>query len=293
MRIEIGRMIGIASLEDAGRPGRRKHGVPPGGAFDRESFDLANALVQNEPGAPAIEFALGTLEFEALESGAVAVVGGARDVSVNGNPLPARSLMQLRKRDRVEIGPPTVGLRTYVAAPGGWRTTPILGSASGAVVDTGDVIESLAERSESQTTTLADDPRSMTDRPLRYIGLEGALTGRYQVTREINRVGLRLRGTPVASAPSTEASEPSVIGSIQASEDGTIMIHGPDGPTIGGYGKLGTIIRADLDRIGQLMAGAAVRFERTTCEAAHDVWRQDELRRSSQLKLISLLVSRH
>ena len=57
MKIEIGRMIGIGSREDAGRPGRRKHGVPPGGAFDRESFALANALVQNEPGAPSIEFA--------------------------------------------------------------------------------------------------------------------------------------------------------------------------------------------------------------------------------------------
>ncbi|MCH7905284.1 MAG: biotin-dependent carboxyltransferase family protein [Armatimonadetes bacterium] len=293
MKIEIGRMIGIASLEDAGRPGRRKHGVPPGGAFDRESFALANALVRNDLGAPSIEFALGTLEFEALEAGAIAVVGGARDVSVDEKTYPARSLLQLRKGDRVEIGPPVVGLRTYVAAPGGWCAKPILGSASGTIVDSGDVLCSAETRSAAQPTSLADEPASMTSRRLRYIGPDEALHGQYQVTREINRVGLRLRGTPVASAPATEISEPSVFGSIQASEDGTIMIHGPDGPTIGGYRKLGTIIRADLDRLGQLMAGAAVYFERTTCEAAQEIWGEDELRRSSQLKLISLLVSGH
>ena len=293
MKIEIGRMIGIASLEDAGRPGRRKHGVPPGGAFDRESFDLANALVQNEPGAPSIEFALGTLEFEALEAGAIAVVGGARDVSVDEKSYPARSLLQLQKGNRVEIGPPVAGLRTYVAAPGGWCAKLILGSASGTIVDTSDVLCSAETRSVAHPTTLADEPDSMTSRPLRYIGPDDSLTGHYRVTREINRVGLRLRGTPVASAPATEISEPSVFGAIQASEDGTIMIHGPDGPTIGGYRKLGTIIRADLDRLGQLMAGATVYFERTTCEEAQELWHQDELRRSSQLKLISLLVSGH
>ena len=71
------------------------------------------------------------------------------------------------------------------------------------------------------------------------------------------------------------------------------MGHKPDGATIGGYRKLGTIMRAVLDRLGQHVAGATVSFVRTTCKEAQELWNQDELRRSSQLKLISLLVGGH
>src|SRR5262249_5732244 len=35
------------TVQDAGRPGFREWGVPPGGAFDRGSAGLANAMVGN------------------------------------------------------------------------------------------------------------------------------------------------------------------------------------------------------------------------------------------------------
>jgi len=43
---------------DFGRPGSRSLGVPVGGAADRWSFTLANALVGNPPGAAALEICL-------------------------------------------------------------------------------------------------------------------------------------------------------------------------------------------------------------------------------------------
>ena len=40
------------TVQDAGRPGYREWGVGPGGAFDRGSAGLANALLGNPPTVP-------------------------------------------------------------------------------------------------------------------------------------------------------------------------------------------------------------------------------------------------
>ena len=53
--IEPGR---LATIQDLGRPGYREWGVPPGGAFDRGSADLANALVGNPPSCAVLELTL-------------------------------------------------------------------------------------------------------------------------------------------------------------------------------------------------------------------------------------------
>src|SRR5207302_2449282 len=58
---------------DFGRPGSRSLGVPLGGAADRASLILGNALVGNEPNTPALEISLSgpTLRAEAEMGGVV------------------------------------------------------------------------------------------------------------------------------------------------------------------------------------------------------------------------------
>ena len=54
--MSAGRPSGLLALiEDLGRPGYQRFGVPESGAMDRNSLMLANALVNNPLGAAAIE----------------------------------------------------------------------------------------------------------------------------------------------------------------------------------------------------------------------------------------------
>ncbi len=78
---------------------RRAFGVPPGGPFDRLSFDLAKALVAAE--GPVLEITLGPVVLEALASVTVAVVGGPDGA------------FALAKGERLEIRPENA--RAYVA----------------------------------------------------------------------------------------------------------------------------------------------------------------------------------
>ncbi len=288
MRILVRSVFGLASLQDSGRSGYRRFGVPDGGAFDRESFHLANALLGNELDDPVIEFALGTMEFEALTGGCVSVVGASSGVTVGGSQSSCNTVLNLKKGDLVTVAPPKRGLRTYVGVPGGFVARESLGSVSGAVVEAKAELSSAEERAVPGRQ-LAELPSSLSERPLRALlnEVDGTWTdAAYTVGRSIDRVGLRLEGPKPMIDPASGRSEPSVFGAVQLTEDRTLIVHGPDGPTIGGYIKLGGVVRADLDRVGQLAPGDAVRFVRVTMEEAREAWRELEVRQRGMFNSI-------
>jgi allophanate hydrolase subunit 2 len=108
---------------------------------------------------------------------------------------------------------------------------------------------------------------------------DGAWTeAEYTVGRNIDRVGLRFDGPKPMVDARSGTSEPSVFGAVQVTEDRTLIVHGPDGPTIGGYRKLACVVRADLDRVGQLAPGDRVRFVACSLSDAQVAWREETSR---------------
>ncbi|HUL76681.1 MAG TPA: allophanate hydrolase, partial [Vicinamibacteria bacterium] len=62
-------------------------------------------------------------------------------------------------------------------------------------------------------------------------------------------------------------SDGMVPGSIQVPPDGMPIVMGCDGPTTGGYPKIGTVVTADLPLLAQLVPGEGeVRFEAAPVE---------------------------
>ena len=68
-------------------------------------------------------------------------------------------------------------------------------------------------------------------------------------------------------------SEPVCPGAVQVTRDGQCIVLGVDGQTIGGYPKIAHVISADLDKLGQLRSGDAIRFVRSNLEEAEAVYR--------------------
>ena len=112
----------------------------------------------------------------------------------------------------------------------------------------------------------------------------------FHVSVHSNRVGLRLTETTESHAMEL-TSEPACVGTIQRTPSGEIFIIGPDGPTIGGYPKIGYVVDADLDRLGQLKAGSPIEFipvDGLTAIAIQDEQRQRLTRRLTELRLRAL-----
>lgn len=98
---------------------------------------------------------------------------------------------------------------------------------------------------------------------------------RWVVSPHSSRIGLRLLG-PGPDLGALAASRPSAPGVIQAPGLGEILIHGPAGPTSGGYPALGAVIRADLHRLAELPPGSQVKFQSVNREEALEAWRESQ-----------------
>ncbi len=119
-----------AVVQDGGRRHVAAAGVPSAGPADPVSFELANRLVGNEPGAGTIEVTGGGTRLRALGQCHVAAVGGAPLLYVDGATAPAGHLLPLRRDQVLEVGRQQAGCRTYLAVAGGFLGPEWFGSSA-------------------------------------------------------------------------------------------------------------------------------------------------------------------
>ena len=123
----------LSMVQDLGRVGVARLGVPRAGAADPVSLRSANRLVGNRDGDGALEVtALGPrLRFG--DGAHVAVVGGA-EVSIDGRGIEVDTVVPVAPGQELSVRTTIDGLRCYVAVSGGLEVTPVFGSRSSDVL---------------------------------------------------------------------------------------------------------------------------------------------------------------
>ena len=96
----------------------------------------------------------------------------------------------------------------------------------------------------------------------------------FLITNLVDRMGIRLKGPKLENIVSTNIkSEGLVRGVIQVPADGNSIIMLSDHGTVGGYPKIGVVIAADLDLIGQLTPGTKINFKEVSLEEAQNIFK--------------------
>lgn len=289
-----------AGLQDLGRHGFRHLGVPLSGALDAVSLRLANALVGNPPQAAALEMRLVGPRLRARTPTRVALANATAVVERGDGEtrkLPAWRSMQLAPGDCLRIG--AVAGVGYLAVAGGFAVPAVLGSRAtyaragfGSVIGEGTTLPlGTADPdtgNRSRDLAVAPAPTFDDGSPLRAMpGPQGerftdeAVTtffdAAYTVTRDADRMGLRLAGPPLAHVGGADIVSDAVTpGAIQVPGDGQPIVLLADCQTVGGYAKIATVISADLPRLGRLLPGATVRFARVTAAQAREARQAQE-----------------
>jgi biotin-dependent carboxylase-like uncharacterized protein len=272
----------LTSVQDVGgRAGWRHLGVPVGGAADPWSARLANRLVANAEGAALLELTLigPTLRF--TEPATVALVGDM-SATVDGLPVPLSEARILRAGSvlRVADGPDA---RAWLAVRGGIDVTDVLGSRAtdlrsqfagldGRTLRAGDVLvvgqPAAAGGGGRWLGAWPDGPIRATDGPHADVGTRDALVGgRWTVSADSDRTGVRLDGPPVAGGGEVR-SMGLPLGAIQLPPDGRPIVTGVDRPVIGGYRVPAVVAFADIGRLARLRPGDPVRFAHVPVPAA-------------------------
>lgn len=269
------------SLQDLGRQGWKRFGVPPGGALDRHGARMANLLVGNLPRAPVLEILLQGARFRARRRIEIAITGaGAMFPGGTG----WRTFFLDADRE-LSFPAPAAGLWTYVAIPGGFSGPRWFGSVS--VFPRGGLGERLAAgavlgRAEARPGTPPPglgsrwlDPAQQRDylRPPALPVWPGPqwdlfpesdrlrfLDRPWTISARSDRTGYRLDGAPLSRIAESIPSEPVLPGSIQVPPDGRPIVTMRDGPTVGGYPKLGLVDPLYLSWLAQCRPGQEVRF---------------------------------
>lgn len=272
----------VSLVQDGGRPAMGHLGVSPSGAFDRRAMRQANDLVGNEPGSAVVE-TCGGLVLVAAADHTVAVTGASVPIAVDGRPVAYGRAVPVRAGQRLAVGGPVVGMRSYLAVAGGVAATYELGSRS---TDTLAALGPLPLAAGDRLPVGARRPVPCLD-DLVPLGRGGELTldvvlgprddwftgaavsllltSPWQVTPASSRVGVRLAGPPLVRSVTRELpSEPCVRGSVQVAADGLPIVFGPDHPVTGGYPVIAVVVDAHTDRMAQARPGQVVRFARVT-----------------------------
>jgi len=286
------------TIQDLGRTGQLRFGIPASGAADRFAFIVANRLVGNEDAAAAMECTLAGPRFTVEHACAVAVTGAQMPITVNGTQAPAWTTLLLQPGDVVRLGAARTGLRGYVAISGGIDAPLVLGSRStylrgrlgglhGRALREGDCLPVLA-CDMPRPWRLADCaiPRYPSEVVVKVVlgpqhdrftaeGLATFLSTPYAMLPQSDRMGARLRGAPIAHAAGHDiVSDGIALGSVQVPGDGQPIVLLLDRQSTGGYTKIATVCSFEIGRVGQLRPGQTLRFESVGIEAAHRMLRE-------------------
>jgi KipI family sensor histidine kinase inhibitor len=309
--IEVLRPGILTTVQDCGRFGYQKFGVPISGGMDEIALRVANVLVGNTQGAAGLEItAMGpALRFRA--DAVVALTGAEVDADLDGRPVPRYTSFRIRAGQVLDIRNCFRGLRAYLAAAGGFDVPVLLGSRAtclvagfgglhGRALVTGDLlaIESpagLLSDLVDREVPLARRPRHPSSVRLRVVmgpqddaftdeGRHTFLESVYRVTPEADRMGYRLDGPKVAHAGTPDIiSDWIPLGAVQVPGSGEPIILLADRQTTGGYAKIATVIRPDLRLVAQLRPGDTVSFQAVSVGEARAIGREVEASLSALL----------
>jgi antagonist of KipI len=120
----------FTTVQDVGRYGYLKYGVPISGAMDTFSLVTANLLVGNNLNDACLEITLTGPELQALARTQIAITGGDISPKINGQDVPMWQTLEVREGDIISFGRMESGCRAYLAVRGGINTPIILGSRS-------------------------------------------------------------------------------------------------------------------------------------------------------------------
>jgi len=296
------------TVQDLGRPGHLRYGVPPSGPIDRAAFVVANGLVGNADAAAGLECTVMGPRFEVETACAIAVTGAEMPVTVNGAEAPAWRTLLLKPGDVVKLGVARTGIRAYLAFSGGIDVPPVLGSRATYLRGRLGGLGGRALRKEDRLT-LFDAPTppirraraasiaDLTVPPeIRVVlgpqadrftddGIAALLGGEYEMLPQSDRMGARLKGPHIAHARGHDIiSDGIALGSIQVPGDGQPIALLVDRQSTGGYTKIATIGSFDIGRLGQVKPGQRLRFRAIDLAEAHRLLRHWQASRTDVLE---------
>lgn len=293
----------FTTVQDLGRFGYQRYGVPVSGAMDSFALRAANILVGNQEGDAALEVTLIGFGVRFLADTVVAGAGADLGAALDGAPFPMWKAVAVPQGSTLSFAQVNDGMRAYLAVAGGIDVQLVMGSRStftrsrlggldGRTLKAGDTLSTPAQATTSRVHgrrfPSGRVPRYGHSHILRVVlgpqddaftaeGVRTFLSSSYTVSPQSDRTGYRLHGTPIQHKKGADIISDGIpLGAVQVTGDGMPIILLADRGTTGGYTKIAAVISADIPLIAQAAPGDTLSFRPVTVEEAHQALREQE-----------------
>lgn len=267
-----------STIQDSGRFGYRKYGVPVSGAMDSYSSSYANALLGNAKNAALIEMTMFGGIFEFLEPTSIVVSGALMAPKLNDVAIKPNKVVAIQANDILSFGKTESGIRAYLAIRGGFKTDVILGSRSQYkpvsthnVIQKDECIPYKPELSDSKSFSRVKYDESVINcnilesfqgsdyYMLNKYQKQALLSTDYMVSNLNNRMAFQLE-------PSLEnnllpiLSTPVLPGTVQLTPKGNLIVLMRDCQTTGGYPRVLQLTEKAINKLAQKTSGNTINF---------------------------------
>jgi biotin-dependent carboxylase-like uncharacterized protein len=267
------------TLQDLGRFGFQKYGVPVSGVMDYYSAKLANAIMNNDENDALLEITMTgpTLQFTCETE--VCISGADISPKLNNASIQLNTLVQIQDGDILSFGKPIRGVRCYMAVSGGFKTEEKMGSRSmyKGITDTfsvanGDVLEIVQNPKKlgNKKFLIKSEESHFESREIEvYEGPEFNQLSSYQkkllfsqsftVSKNNNRMAYQLEETFSNNLKSIITSLV-LPGTVQLTPSGKLIILMRDCQTTGGYPRILQLAESDINKLSQKFTREVIQF---------------------------------
>jgi antagonist of KipI len=291
----------FTTIQDKGRWGYERFGIPVAGVMDDFAARAANILVGNHQYSEILEITFSGPEIIFYCNEIISITGADMNPKINGESVPMWTSLLIKAGDILSFSGLVSGVRTYIAFSRGIDVPDIMGSKStftrgglggykGRKLVSGDEIKLGSRDLHNSGSYLPQKflPIYKKEETIRVImgpqdnyftddAIETFLNSKYTITSEADRMGYRLDGPKIIHKKDADIiSDGIVFGSIQVPGHGSPIIMMADRATTGGYTKIATVITPDLSKLGQMGIGSLIRFKKVSLEEAHQIYKEYE-----------------
>lgn len=281
--IEVLKSGFATSIQDLGRTGFAKFGVPKSGTMDRYSANFANLLVGNSLDAAVMEITLTGPKLQFHAKSLIAVVGLGAELFLNSEKQALNEAFLAENGSVLELQKITSGNFAYLAVYGGFQTEFVLGSRSmyDGITSKSQLKKGAVLKSPTFSATVKNPHASLRFKGERYFKdfievfpgpefhllsspkKEQLFQSKFTLSSDSNRMAF-LFEEKLENNLNPILTSPVLPGTVQLTPSGNLIILMRDCQTTGGYPRVLQVSEKSLDVLAQKRAGEKIGFSSIT-----------------------------
>ncbi|MDR9457727.1 MAG: biotin-dependent carboxyltransferase family protein [Salegentibacter sp.] len=270
----------FSSIQDFGRRGFQKYGVPFSGTMDRLALKTANLILRNKADAAVLEITQMGPKLKFSAPAKIAISGAYLSPKLNDSEIENNEVIKIEPGDVLSFGRPLKGSRAYLAIAGGFQTEKILESRSWyegitafQKLEKGHRLPYSAVSGEVKETyaSVKFDPSYLETSEIKVFHgpefeklpqeLKTTLQkNNFSISKNNNRMAVQL-GEKLENELEPIITGPVLPGTVQLTPGGNLIVLMRDCQTTGGYPRVLQLSEHSLNILAQKKTGEEVHFK--------------------------------